>query len=215
MDSFSPNSQVDGYLYAAHLIYGDKVKACWIDASLVHAKEHNGFRFIPVERQLQQLGAWLWETRYWIAQIEANESAYGNYIHANDEAQDEYMPAFPKNTSSCNNFGNCSFLDLCKMWSNPAVKKDPPGFAVDHWEPFNVLEFNKIKNASVPGVKRKVSLKDVMYDNTRISAYRGCPRYYYFRHMRDLRPEGDKRYFLFGSAWHAAMDLVWKELARG
>lgn len=208
VDSFSPNSQVDGYLYAAHLLYGAKVKACWIDAALVHASVHDGFRFLPVERQLQQLTGWLWETRYWIEQIEANRRALDSNTPINEM---EYMPAFPKNTTSCTNYGGCPYLDLCKMWSNPESQDNPPGYSVHKWEPFDVLELEK----NTPKVgKRKITRHLDLYDNTRISAFRTCGRSYYFRHVRDLEPVATRRPLLFGGAWHAAMDVVWNEMCR-
>lgn len=211
VDSFSPNSQVDGYLYAAHLLYGKKVKAVWIDAALVHANVHDGFRFIPVERQLQQLSGWLWETRYWIEQIEANKRAL--LTNELDIGAMEYMPAFPKNTTSCTNYGGCPYLDMCKMWSNPYEHDDPPGYNVQKWEPFDALEFEKA-NATIAGSKKSVRRTFDLYDNTRISAFRTCGRAYYFRHVRDFDPVATRRPLLFGGAWHSAMDVVWGEMTQ-
>ena len=138
IDSFSPDSQIDGYLHAAHMLYGDKAKAVWVDAALVHKTVHDGFVLIPVERQHAQLDAWLWEARYWIHQIEVNCS-----LTIDDE--NSYMSAFPKNTNSCQDFArNCPYIDLCKMWSNPTVKEQPAGFENEPWSPFDRLELNKI-----------------------------------------------------------------------
>lgn len=140
IDMFSPNSQVDGYAYAAHMLYGDKVKAVWIDGALVHKKIHDGFKFIPVERKFSQLDAWLWETREWIRQME------GNWSIVNDGLADHaYMPAFPKNTNSCQDYNkNCAYASLCKMFPNPHKQGCPAGFVENHWSPFDQLELDKI-----------------------------------------------------------------------
>jgi hypothetical protein len=141
VDSFSPNSQVDGYLHAARVLYGDEVKSCWIDAALVHKTEHEGFKFIPVERQFKQLDAWLWETRAWIDEIEANQAL----LEDSDISDMSYMPAFAKNTSSCQDFArNCPYMDLCKMWPNPAGRGLPDGFISEHWSPFERLGLDAI-----------------------------------------------------------------------
>lgn len=139
IEGFSPNSQIDGYLYATHMLYGDRVRRCMVDAALVHKEVHDGFRFIPVERRHSQLEAWLWETRHWIDVIEANKEA----VH-NAEAEAPYLAAFPKNTSACTNFGTCTYIDLCKMWSNPHGKPTPAGFTEKKWSPFDELELEKI-----------------------------------------------------------------------
>lgn len=47
------------------------------------------------------------------------------------------------------------------------------------------------------------------YDNTMISDYRDCPRYYYLRHIRGWRGSGISQPLTFGLAWHDAMDVVW------
>jgi hypothetical protein len=205
MDSFSPNSQIDGYLYAGHLIYGKRLKAVRVDAALVHKDIHDGFRWIEVERQFAQLDGWLWESRYWIEQIEANKNA----MKANYDPKAAYMPAFPKNTSACTNFGGCPYLDLCKMVSNPDLREQFPDYDISQWEPFTALEFNKQKKKD-----QVVKPTDQLYDNTRLSAFRQCARAYYFRHERDLKPSQDRRALLFGGAWHEAMDVVWSEMAR-
>ena len=206
VDSFSPNSQVDGYLYSGHLRHGERLKACWIDAALVHREVHDGFRFIPIERRLQQLTAWVWETLYWVRQIEANTAVAGDGAGS---ALD-YLPAFPKNTSSCSHYEGCHALNLCKMFSNPAAIADPPaGYTEEKWEPFDE---RLLENAREAGIK--ISKKTVLFDNTRIASFRTCPRLFYYRHIRDWAPLGDKRALLFGGAWHSAMDTIWPLMAR-
>lgn len=208
VESFSPNSQIDGYLYASHLIYGKAVKSVWVDAALVHASEHSGFRFIPVERQFEQLTAWHWETMEWIARIEENKRR----LMEKPLALEPFLPAFPKNTGSCSNFGQCSYMGLCKMIPNPEAEIEegnpPIGYAEEKWEPFDeVLLGNGSNIPGAPGVS--IVDADPLYDNTRVSSHRSCPRAFYFRHVRHLRPEGTSRALIFGSSWHAAMDVVW------
>lgn len=133
--SFSPNSQVDGYLYALHMIYPGKVSGVWVDGALVH-KTETGFLFVPVEKRKDMLNAWLWETRYWIDQIEANRAALEHM-----SPEDEYMAAFPKQTGSCYDFNSaCEYIYLCKSWPNPLGKEVPPGFRVNKWDPLMFVD---------------------------------------------------------------------------
>jgi hypothetical protein len=135
LDSFSPNSQIDGYLFAARMLYGKSLKGVWIDAALVHKTVHDAFKIIPIERLTAQLDSWLWETKYWIQQIDANKEA---------DLSGDYMAAYPKNTQACSNYGGCPYLDLCKMWSNPSEKETPQGFRYDPWDPFDKLQLEKL-----------------------------------------------------------------------
>lgn len=211
VDSFSPNSQVDGYLYAAYHTYGKEFKAVWIDAALVHKDIHDGFRFIPVERQFSQIDTWLWEVRYWISQIEANKEVYRDISGTPGIGHNSnpYLPAFPKNTVSCTQYGGCPYLDVCKMWSNPEEYDKPTGFRVEKWEPFDELKLAETKQPALLG--RAVDPgRDNIYDNTRVQEFRTCPRKYYYRHTRDWAPGEDRRPLLFGGGWHAAMDCVWE-----
>lgn len=141
VDSFTPNSQIDGYLYAGHSMFKDKMQGVWVDASLVHKTVHDGFMFIPVERQLPQLDAWLWETHYYIDQIEGNLSV----LEERKNAGVNYLAAFPKNTGSCSNFGGCQYADICRSVANPALLDEPPlGFKFEHWSPFDEIKLEKL-----------------------------------------------------------------------
>lgn len=145
VDSFSPNSQVDGYLYALHMTYGtNNVSGVWVDAALVH-KTETGFLFVPVEKKIEQLDMWLWETRYWIDMLEANLKntlEYGN-------PSDKYMASFPKRTESCFDFNSsCEYINVCRSWPNPLGHDTPPGFKVHKWDP---LEFNPDAAKLLPG----------------------------------------------------------------
>jgi len=151
LDSFSPNSQVDGYLHALHMRYdalkvkyGKEAGSVWIDAALVHKEHHNIFKFIPIDRQINQLDSWLWETRSWIDQIEADQERLEDQT-TNRDIEPNYMSAFPKNTSACQDYNrNCEYLVPCKAWSNPINKPCPPDMKVEKWSPFDRLELEKI-----------------------------------------------------------------------
>lgn len=131
METFSPNSQVDGYLYTLHMLYPDKDVDVWVDAALVSTSGED-FSFIPVERKLSHLDGWLWTTHYWIERIEEQRAAL-------DECgpEDPYLAAFPQDTSSCFDFNTqCPFLPLCKSRANPLTWEEPPGgFKVEKWDP--------------------------------------------------------------------------------
>lgn len=143
VDSFSPNSQIDGYLHAIHMLYGEKATSVWVDGALVHGKYHDKFIFIPIERQHAQLDSWLFDTKWWIATIEDN---WARLDQLSREDEYEYLTAFPKNTEACQNYGrNCSYINVCKMVPNPQkMDRLPEGMSVDPWSPFARLELEKI-----------------------------------------------------------------------
>lgn len=136
LDSFSPNSQVDGYIYSLHMTFGhDKVSGVWVDAALVH-KTETGFKFIPVEKQLSQTNMWLWNTRYWIDMIEANVAHLSSL-----SPSDQYMAAFPQRTESCWDYNSpCDHIMTCKSWSNPIGHEAPSGFRVHKWDPLEFID---------------------------------------------------------------------------
>ena len=138
--SWSPNSQIDGYLHACHMLYGD-CKGIWIDAALVHKTVHNKFRFIPIDRQFEQLDQWLHETRDWIGRME-NEELRGKTEVSSTE---QVYQGYPKNTGSCSMYGGCVYRDLCKFNSSPSSCLDNhAGFEVKHWEPFDILHIEEL-----------------------------------------------------------------------
>lgn len=137
VDSFSPNAQVDGYLYALHMLYPNQVGGVWVDASLVH-KQEDGFTFIPIEKQLDHLDSWLYDTLWWVHRLEREAAAFKMH-----RITDKYLKAFPKNTNSCWDFASsCSYLYLCKAWPNPKAYggTPPPGFEHDIWNPLDHIK---------------------------------------------------------------------------
>lgn len=130
LDSFSPNSQVYGYVFALTMMYGERVQGVWVDAALVH-KVEEAFTFIPVEIRRNQLDMWLWETRSWIERLEQDLAALERV-----DPRSPHMGAFPRNTNSCFDFNkSCTYLDQCKAWPNPHGKPTPPGFIEQPWDP--------------------------------------------------------------------------------
>lgn len=145
IESFSPNSQVDGYTHALHMDYGDAVRGVWVDAALVHKKER-GFKIIPVMRHLNMLDAWLFETTNWINKILEDTDSYFSKKSESGWMGEKFMAAFPKNTDSCIQFNRpCPYIDLCKAYANPEQVEEPPeGYIVEKWEPFKELDLQKI-----------------------------------------------------------------------
>lgn len=143
IDSFSPNSQVDGYLHALHMLYGEKASSVWVDAALCHRDVHDIFKFIPVDRQTSQLSAWLYDTRWWIETI---EESWARLDEIRDSGKTEdFMTAFPKNTEACMDYGrSCPYLHLCKMVPNPIDIGTPEGYKKEIWSPFDRLELEKL-----------------------------------------------------------------------
>lgn len=140
LESYVPNSQIDGYLYAGQAQHGVEFKEVLVDLALVHRSERR-FRFIPVERHLTSLDEWLWTTHYYINSLRANKEA----LVATDNSP--IMTAFPMNTSSCITFETtCAYLELCKAWVDPRrreISEDDEGYKEgDFWSPFKELKLD-------------------------------------------------------------------------
>lgn len=143
LESFSPNSQIDGYCYAAHLLYPGEFSGALIDGALVHENIHDAFCLLPSRRPISQLDGWLWQTRARVDAILADERRLGT-LHLEELP---YLEAFEQNTGNCFRYGAmCMFADFCKGFSNPLrelrTHGTPLGFKVEPWSPFDV---NKIK----------------------------------------------------------------------
>lgn len=152
IDSFSPNSQVDGYLFALHLLFPGEVSGVWVDAALVH-KTEEGFTFIPVDKQLRMLDAWLWETRNWIRRLEEDKERLALQEHSGGGFSRPVMEAFPKNTNSCFNFNRaCPYIDCCKAWPNPLGKAMPQNMIETKWDPLEHI-------GPIPGVTDEAGTK--------------------------------------------------------
>ena len=97
----------------------------YVDASLVHKTQFH-FKRIPIYYSDMLVAEWLDDVRYW----------YKSY---KDSLETE---AFPRSPHSCQSkYGQCSFLNLCRMkpcMSDLPDRDDPPdGFVVDEWTPFD------------------------------------------------------------------------------
>lgn len=133
LESFSPNSQVDGYLFALHMMFPGEVGGVWVDACLVH-KSEEGFKYIPVEKQLRHLDSWIFDTRHWINQIEHEKEVLKEFC----KPEDPYMGAFPKNTNSCWDFNHsCPYLHMCRSFPNPLGRNMPDSYTQEHWDPLD------------------------------------------------------------------------------
>ncbi len=151
-ESFSPNSQVDGYAYGARMLYGDDFGGVYIDGALVHKTHHDIFCFMPVSRSADQMDAWLWEARSEIKKLESDQEILKMVYSGSEESfvlsecnadvfNLSYMPAAAKNTGACYDFNSpCMYMDLCKGWGNPIKgiieHGTPAGYIVDPWSPF-------------------------------------------------------------------------------
>ena len=141
IDSFSPNSQVDGYVHQLKMNYED-ARGVLVDGALVHKTVHDKFKFIPCERIVEQLDSYLNETLFYIEQIEQQDELLDLESPGN-----QFLRAFPKNTESCMGkyMRACEYRDVCRFNPNPEKMTEPPeGYVESKWEPFNVLHLEKI-----------------------------------------------------------------------
>ena len=141
LESWSPSSQCEGYLYSSQL--SDKVPAryLWVDAALVHKKVHDKFKFIPIAASGASLDAFLWEMRDWILRIRGEVKR----LAENSTREQTHMVAFPKNTEQCSGkYGLCGFINICRSIPRPDLLTEPPGgYIHEPWEPFDTLRMQE------------------------------------------------------------------------
>lgn len=140
LESWYPNSQCEGYLYAANIELGN-VRYVWVDAALVHKKVHDAFRFIPISATFANLDNWLWECRDWIERILTEKDRLEN-----NTVSGSTLGAFPKNTEQCSGkYGLCSMLGICRGYTNPGTEENPPaGYIYEPWHPFDILKIEQL-----------------------------------------------------------------------
>lgn len=143
IDSFSPNSQIDGYLYAGSLLYGDKFRGIFVDAALIHKEVYNGFTMIPIEKKFEMVDAWLHETKHWVDEIRYQ---YGSLTSSKEYyASLPFLTIFPRRTEECSSYSGCIFRDICRYVANPMKLEGPPeGFIVKKWSPFETVGLKKL-----------------------------------------------------------------------
>lgn len=149
---FSPDSQCDGYYFAGKVEHGSLFEGVYVDGALVHKTVHDKFKIIPINRGLGTIDQWLWETHYRIDSIEAN-------LEALEEVQEDdvYMGAFPRNTGSCQQYGQCKYHSICDGCMNPKkyLSQTPPGFARKIWDPVEKAKLHNLKDEDVLNVRGK------------------------------------------------------------
>lgn len=133
VQSFSPNSQIEGYMYATLFLQhmeelpNDKEFAgVYIDAALVHKTQFH-FKRIPIYYSDLLVAEWLSDVRYW----------HKAFTLSKEEN------AFPRSPHSCHSkYGQCAYINICR--SKPSIEEipdEPPeGFIEDEWKPYSVEE---------------------------------------------------------------------------
>lgn len=140
VDSWSPNSQVEGYIHAGRMIYGEAFKGVWIDGALVHKTVHDKFKFIPIAKATSSMDAWLLEAREWIDRIRMDS----NRLDFERESNKGINSWFPRNTGACGSYAGCVYRDICRYTANPDREDSFAGFVTDKWEPFDLLKIEQL-----------------------------------------------------------------------
>ena len=130
-DSFSPNSQIEGYMFALHWLKArGEIKSdlpivgVIVDAALVH-KVQFYFKRIPIYYDERLVTQWYEEVI--------------QYVHEFDQTLENGK--WSRNTDSCQGkYGCCQFVDVCRMYPdhNPllANNQPPQGFTERAWTPY-------------------------------------------------------------------------------
>jgi hypothetical protein len=155
--SFMPSGQFEGYAYAGRMTYGEAFEMTIADGILVQKgtpasqkKQADpqfpagiSFLRLPLKNPIEILEQWHWEVLYFIK----SEIDFNAQLLTECTKFDSTMKAYPRRTNACNNYGGCSYKDICAVMGNPIRQLEPPpGFIVEEWRPFNVLDITKGPN---------------------------------------------------------------------
>lgn len=130
IESFNPNSQVDGYSHAIHMRYGSHARGVLVDAAMVHKKVHDAFRLIPSYRSIANIDAWRQEALFW----------------ARSWLRFKELGFFPKNTNNCVDQYRkiCPYIGTCRTHGKAIRDLEAPmGMKVEKWEPFDLSILTK------------------------------------------------------------------------
>ena len=115
---YSPDNQMSLYTLAGKILYNVPVSGVIIDAAQI-AVGFTAFSRGITMRSANQLEEWLESTYDW----------FNTAIEYADRRR------WPMNEKSCNNYGGCTFRDICSM--DPVVRRQflETSFEVSHWNP--------------------------------------------------------------------------------
>ena len=113
-------------LYPPEEVFGVKING------LGFLKTKFSFERIPISKSLKAMQVWLWNTLYWLDQIQWNME-----LLKQCKESDELMMAFPMNTENCNKYWGCRYHDFCSAWPNPLRNcyEVPIGLERRFWDP--------------------------------------------------------------------------------
>ena len=119
------------YNHALRSIFQDyNVLGVTINGAILRKKGNEFLRF-PVAKSDAMMSEGLWKLNHYLDMIEWYTQ---NMMETSPE--DDVMPAFPCNGTSCSKFG-CAFSSFCGHWANPLQHADNPplGFTRKFWDP--------------------------------------------------------------------------------
>lgn len=132
VESWCPNSQIDGYQYVMSRVWPDRHTKIMVDASLVHKKERRNI-LIPVQRNPSQIESWRTDAMEWIKRLTTDE-------------------IWPQNTGSCMNYmTKCQFYDVCRysIGLTPDMNVWGGHLKTEIWEPYDTSELLKAMHNDV------------------------------------------------------------------
>ena len=121
VSQFSPNSQVEGYAWAARNAYGPRFAEVMVDVAVINEKPSNQkiFGLFPVPTSKEVVDEWLRNQYTWSLRLYESEKLL------NQKASLSF--SFPRNEESCvGKYGMCEYFNLCKFVPDPSTLTEPP-----------------------------------------------------------------------------------------
>lgn len=112
--NFTPDNQIDTYVWAAKEAFGIPVRGVIIDAMQI-AKTKTAFARHIIHRTTGQIAEWRGGLNYWLRLAATSSMALLHVKTGEDRAQ-----VFPQNQTSCHKYGGCTFRNICGK--DPSVR---------------------------------------------------------------------------------------------
>lgn len=132
--SWNLSPQLLTYLHAIYCLYTpEEVDRAQVRGSFFYKAQPHNFEEAFIHKEPSQMQSWLEDVEYWYGGL---KHSMENLVDCKDT--DPILECFPRNATSCNNWGGCLYADICDAWPNPLAKVGtymPQGFNVEFWDP--------------------------------------------------------------------------------
>ena len=130
--------QIGTYNHVLYMMYGDAAEGVEADIIILR-KKGNEFRRVPCWIQPDRMQDWLERANHYMSLFLQDLDIFVKWANTDGCVEETTMPCFHKRTTSCLNYGECSFMNFCLSYHNPLKAtrsvEPPAGYVKQFWDP--------------------------------------------------------------------------------